>query len=49
MQAGATVNVPIVSDAMGLLGDALMYYRDPDSRTWTNYVGTALGMLPFVP
>lgn len=49
MQAGATANVPIASDLMGLLGDALMYYREPHSRTWPNYLGTAAGLLPFVP
>jgi hypothetical protein len=37
------------TDLAGAAGDALMYYRDPSSRTWGNAAQTAFGMLPFIP
>jgi hypothetical protein len=41
--------LPVVGDALGLLGDAAMYATKPDERTLLNFGMTALGALPFVP
>lgn len=41
--------IPVLGDAIGLLGDAAMYATKPEERTWLNYGMTALGALPFVP
>jgi hypothetical protein len=41
--------VPVLGDAMGLLGDAAMYAAKPEERTWGNAGMTLLGALPFVP
>lgn len=41
--------IPVLGDAMGLLGDAAMYAAKPEERTWGNVAMTALGALPFVP
>jgi hypothetical protein len=40
---------PVVGDVAGLAGDAQMYYENPESRNWMNYVLSAAGALPFVP
>jgi hypothetical protein len=44
-----TAPIPVVGDAVGLLGDAAMYAAKPEERTWGNAAFTALGALPFVP
>jgi len=51
MQAAGllTAPIPVVGDAVGLLGDAAMYAAKPEERTAGNAVMTALGVLPFVP
>lgn len=36
-------------DLVGALQDAEMYYTDPESRRWYNYLLSAAGVLPFVP
>lgn len=41
--------IPVVGDAVGLLGDAAMYAAKPEERTFGNFAMTALGALPFVP
>lgn len=40
---------PVAGDVAGLAGDAQMYYENPESRNWMNYVLSAAGALPFVP
>ena len=44
-----TAPIPVLGDAVGLLGDAAMYAAKPEERTWGNAAFTALGALPFVP
>lgn len=45
----ATTGVPVVSDALGLGADALMYARRPEERTLGNFALTGIGALPFIP
>ena len=49
LQMAGMAPVPIASDIAGLAGDAMMYYREPESRNWWNFAGSALGAVPFVP
>jgi len=44
-----TAPIPVLGDAVGLLGDAAMYAAKPEERTWGNAGMTLLGALPFVP
>jgi hypothetical protein len=41
--------IPVLGDAVGLLGDAAMYAAKPEERTMGNAALTALGVLPFFP
>lgn len=47
--AGLFSLVPGVGDAMGLAADLHKYKTEPESRTWTNFGLTGLGLLPLVP
>jgi hypothetical protein len=52
--AGAVIEaaptfVPGYGDAVGLADDLKMYRDDPSSRTFTHYIMTAAGLLPFIP
>ena len=49
LQGLGMVGIPGVSDVAGLAGDAMMFSRDPESRTPLNFGASALGALPFVP
>lgn len=49
LQGFGMLGVPGLSDAAGLAGDAMMFARDPESRTPLNFGLSALGALPFVP
>ncbi len=44
-----TSPVPLVPDALGLLGDMQQYVEQPESRGLLNYGLSALGLLPFIP
>jgi hypothetical protein len=49
-QAGLLASpVPILGDALGLMGDVQMYQEQPDQRTPFNYGLSMMGLLPFVP
>ncbi len=41
--------IPVVGDAYGLVSDLDTYINEPESRTWTNFGLTGIGVLPFVP
>ena len=41
--------IPVLGDAVGLLGDAAMYAAKPEERTWGNAGMSLLGALPFLP
>lgn len=43
------LQIPLVSDAAGLLGDVQMYREQPETRGLLNYAMSGLGVLPFVP
>lgn len=49
LQGFGMLGVPGLSDAAGLAGDAMMFARDPESRTPLNFGLSALGALPFIP
>jgi len=44
-----TSGVPVVGDILGLVADADMYARDPESRNILNYVLSVASMLPIIP
>jgi hypothetical protein len=44
-----TAPIPVLGDAVGLLGDAAMYAAKPEERTMGNAALSALGVLPFFP
>ena len=49
-QAGLLASpVPVLGDALGLMGDLKMFYDEPDQRTPFNYGLSLMGLLPFVP
>lgn len=45
----ATMPVPVVGDAIGLLADAKRMYDQPAERTPMNVALAAIGLLPFMP
>jgi hypothetical protein len=47
--ATATMGVPVLGDAAGLLADANMYATQPESRGLLNYGLTLAGILPWMP
>jgi hypothetical protein len=47
--ATATMGIPVLGDATGLLADANMYATQPESRGLLNYGMTLAGLLPLVP
>src|SRR5512139_1388510 len=49
MQKLGLLQVPVVSDVAGLLGDIQQYRDEPESRGLLNYSLTGLGLLPFMP
>ena len=49
MDAAAASQIPLLSDAAGVLADVGMYQREPETRTAGNFAMTALGVLPFIP
>ena len=42
-------SVPVLGDILGLVADAQMYAREPESRTPANFALSSLGLIPFVP
>jgi hypothetical protein len=49
LQRLGLLQVPIVSDVAGLLGDVQMYQEKPETRGLLNYALSGAGLLPFVP
>lgn len=49
LQAFGMTPILGVSDAAGVLGDTVMYAREPEKLTWDNLKWSALGAVPFVP
>ena len=49
MRQASAMSIPGASDVAGLGADAMMYARDPESRTWGNAALSVLGALPFIP
>jgi len=49
LRTASVMGVPIASDVAGLAADAMMYKRDPSSRTVGNALLSGLGMLPIIP
>ena len=49
LRQASAMSIPGASDVAGLGADAMMYARDPESRTWGNAALSVLGALPIIP